>query len=73
MVRGDIGKSRPATIILPEIDHPYGKPLNKDKEGAGKLTSVWTVSRPSKMATIGIDFRKINKCNAAINSGRNQL
>ena len=44
LVKDDVGKPKPCTVKLPESQHSYGKPDNKDQEGAGKLTSVWTVN-----------------------------
>ena len=41
LVKDDVGKSKPCTVRLPKEGHSYGKPDNKDKEGAGKVTSSW--------------------------------
>lgn len=48
LVKDDVGKPKPCTVKLPNKDHTYGKPENRDQDGAGKLTSSWNTSRPSK-------------------------
>ena len=43
LVRGDIGKPKPFTHILPVESHAYGMPLKRETHGAAKLTSEWEV------------------------------
>jgi len=66
LVKDDVGKAKPCTVKLPKDGHSYGKPDNKDKEGAGKVTSSWKTAQPSKNYAVGKDFRKINKLNASL-------
>jgi hypothetical protein len=41
LVKDDIGKSKPATRILPPDGFSFGKADKKDSEGAGLVTSSW--------------------------------
>ena len=48
LVKDDVGKPKPATVKLPKDGHTFGKPDNKDQEGAGKITSSWATHKGSK-------------------------
>ena len=48
LVKDDVGKPKPATVKLPGQGHTFGKPDNKDQEGAGIITSSWAIHKSSK-------------------------
>lgn len=44
LLKDDVGQPRPFTHDLPRSEeHKYGKPLRRDKEGVGALTTMWKV------------------------------
>ena len=65
LVKDDVGRAKPCTVKLPQGNHVYGKPDNKDQEGAGIITSSWIEHKQSKSHVAPKDFRKINKVGAA--------
>ena len=48
LVKDDVGKAKPSTVKLPKDGHAFGKPDNKDQEGAGVITSSWLTHNKSK-------------------------
>ena len=61
LAKDDVGKPKPVTFKLPKGDHVFGKPDNKDQEGAGIITGSWATHKSSKSIVPQKDFRKINK------------
>ena len=48
LVKDDVGKPKPATVKLPKEGHIFGKPDNKDQEGARLITASWATHKSSK-------------------------
>ena len=61
LLKDDVGKGKPATMKLPPQGHTYGKPDNRDTEGASKVTSSWQTHTQSQGNKPPTDFRKLNK------------
>ena len=61
LVKDDVGKSKPATRVLPPDGFSYGRPDKKDQEGAGLVTSSWKHHEQSKPKDPERDFKKLNK------------
>ena len=59
--KDDVGKGKPCTIKLPPVDFVFGRPMNKDNESAGTLTTSWSIHQISQPRMTAKDFIRINK------------
>lgn len=50
LLKDDIGKGKPPSIKLPPVDNAYGKPNNKNEQGAAVITTSWLEHTSSKQS-----------------------
>ena len=60
LVKDDVGKAKPSVRMLPQEGFAYGKKIDPDAEGAGRLLSSWAVHQQSAQAPPDKDFKKLN-------------
>ena len=60
LVKDDVGRAKPTIRVLPGIDFTYGRNIQRDKEGAGAVTSSWQFHTPSPPPTPDRDFKALN-------------
>ena len=61
LVKTEMGKSKPPTILLPGKEFVYGYPNKYEKDAVKKLTSSWSFQQKSDDKLPIIDFIKLNK------------
>eukprot|EP01016_Furgasonia_blochmanni_P056993 TRINITY_DN9824_c0_g1_i4.p1 TRINITY_DN9824_c0_g1~~TRINITY_DN9824_c0_g1_i4.p1 ORF type:complete len:255 (-),score=19.84 TRINITY_DN9824_c0_g1_i4:679-1443(-) len=61
LVRSQVGKPKLSVRSLPPIDHSYGKPYNRDPEGAKEVSMTWKFHQHSDGNHNVVDFMQINK------------
>ena len=60
LIKDDVGKSKPATRILPSNGFCYGIKVSKDREDARAVISSWAQNSKKVKQNRDQDFRKLN-------------
>lgn len=60
-MKDDVGRSKPSAYSLPPVEYTYGKPLERDEEGAKEVSMTWKYHNETRAKEPDRDFAKLNK------------
>ncbi|EAR89726.2 hypothetical protein TTHERM_00974270 (macronuclear) [Tetrahymena thermophila SB210] len=61
LLKDDVGRSKPSAYSLPPVDYTYGRPLERDEEGAKEVSMTWKYHAETRPKEPDRDFAKLNK------------